>query len=168
MVIIQPCCTDVNGLLYTTKQEYRGEETVVADPQRPQRLARFQIYLRRRLQETGVSMRSLSLAMGRDPAYVAQLLDPPHGRPRALPPPDELKLAAPLLGVPLLELLDVAYGITRADLEDELVTMARHQNAWIDAMEGLTVAQREQVLTFAAFVKAHGRIGEANSRRETE
>jgi len=142
----------------------------MADPRRQERLEHFQAYLRDRLRETGVSMRSLSLVMGRDAAYVAQLLDPPPGRPRAIPPADELKRAAPLLRVPLLELLEVAYGITREDVEADLAALATHQGEWIEVMAGLTAAQREQVVTFAAFVKAHGRVGnveEGNARRET-
>lgn len=134
----------------------------MAEPRRQQRqhqLERFRRYLRQRLAETGVPMRRLARAMGRDPAYIAQLLDPPPGRRRALPAPDELRRAAPVLGVPLLELLEVAYGITRADLD--LDDGAAEGDEWAAALEGLTSGQREQVRAFAAFLKAQGRAGMA-------
>jgi len=115
---------------------------------------RFQDYLRRQLKESGMSMRALSLAMGRDPSYVAQLLDPPPNRSRALPSPDELRLAAPLLGVPLVELLEQAYGITRVELEAELNTMAAHTGACADELSDLTTVEREEVLDFVAYVKS--------------
>jgi hypothetical protein len=114
----------------------------------------FRDYLRQRLKETGAPMRALSIAMGRDPSYVAQLLDPPSDRSRALPSPDELRLAAPLLKVPLVELLEHAYGISRAELEAELNTMAAHTGACADELSDLTTAEREEVLNFVAYVKS--------------
>jgi len=114
----------------------------------------FQAYLRERLSETGVSMRGLSLAMGRDPAYVAQLLDQRPRRLRALPTPDELRRAAPLLRVSLVDLLDAAYGITRAELEKELGTMAAHTGACAGELAGLTPRQMEEVMSFIAYVRA--------------
>jgi len=120
------------------------------------RLAGFRAYLRERLAATGVAGEALSLAMGKDRGYVGQLLDPGRGRHRALPDPDELRAAAEVLQVPLLELLDRAYGITRAELEAELGTAAAHRGAWAEELAALTRTQQEQVLTFLAYVKAHG------------
>ena len=66
--------------------------------------------------------------------------------------PDELRVAAAeVLQVPLIELLDRTYGITRA----ELGTAAAHRGAWAEDLASLTAAQREQVLAPLAFVKAH-------------
>jgi len=115
---------------------------------------RFAVYIRRRLHETGVTARKLSLAMGADQSYIGQLLDPPPGRSRALPTPDMLRAAAPLLGVPLVELLDVTWGISRAELERDLETMATHQGACATELDELTTPEREEVMTFIGYVKA--------------
>jgi len=115
---------------------------------------RFAAYMRRRLQETGVTARKLSLAMGADQSYIGQLLDPPPARSRALPTPDMLRAAAPLLGVPLVELLEVTWGIGRAELERDLETMATHQGACATEMDDLTTPEREEVMNFIGYVKA--------------
>jgi transcriptional regulator with XRE-family HTH domain len=117
-----------------------------------QQRERFRQYLRARLAQTGVTKRELSLAMGKDRSYITQLLDEEQTRSRALPDPDDLRRAAPLLGVPLVELLEQAYGITRHELERELGELARHNEAWATGYAELTMAQQEQVRTFIAYV----------------
>ena len=114
----------------------------------------FRIYLRKRLAERGVSKRRLSLVMHRDPSYVAQLLDPPTGTSRALPSPAELRLAAPVLGVPLVELLELAWGISQQELEADIQTVAAHRGVWAEAFADLSTSEREEVLNFIAYVKA--------------
>jgi len=109
----------------------------------------FRIYLRKRLAERGVSKRRLSLVMHRDPSYVAQLLDPPTGTSRA-----ELRLAAPVLGVPLVELLELAWGISQQELEADIQTVAAHRGVWAEAFADLSTSEREEVLNFIAYVKA--------------
>ena len=52
-------------------------------------------------------MAATSLAMGYEASWVSQFL---AGR-RALPTPDAVKRLAPVLAVPLVELLDEAWGI---------------------------------------------------------
>jgi hypothetical protein len=64
-------------------------------------------------------MRGLSSAFGRDPGYVAALLDP--SRPsRARPTPADLVLASDATGIPFVELLERLWGIEPARLGDEL------------------------------------------------
>jgi hypothetical protein len=68
-------------------------------------------------------MRALSAALGRDPGYVAALLDP--SRPsRARPTPADLIRARDATGLALVELLESLWGIERARLAGELSGMA--------------------------------------------
>jgi transcriptional regulator with XRE-family HTH domain len=70
----------------------------------------FRAEMRRILTQTGLSMRQLSLAMGRDQGYVAAILDP--SRPsRARPTPEDLARLAKASGIPLMELLERLWGI---------------------------------------------------------
>jgi transcriptional regulator with XRE-family HTH domain len=121
-----------------------------------QRREHFRVYLRERLAATGVSMRQASLQAGKGESYFGQLLSPEQSRQRALPSPDELRAIAPLLGVSLVELLEMAYGIPRAELEAELGTLAAHTGALAAESGGLTADQLEEVRAFVAFVKARG------------
>jgi len=116
-------------------------------------IRKFQEYLRHLLVEEGVSMRSLSLAMGRDPSYIAQLLDPQASRPRALPTPADLRLAAPVLGVPFAELLEQAWDVKRADLGKE-VHAADRSVTWNHDVNDLSSAEREEVLNFISYVRS--------------
>jgi len=131
-----------------------GSGGLTSAAQMREQTERFRAYLRERLQATGVSKRKLSLAMGRDPSYVAQLLDPPRTGPRALPSPAELRKAAPLLGVPLMELIEHAWGITRVELEVDLQAIAAHQGTWAADLFELNAVERAEVLNFIAFTKA--------------
>jgi hypothetical protein len=68
---------------------------------------------------SGFSMRALSAAMGRDPGYVAALLDP--SRPsRARPTPADLLAASDATGIALVELLESLWGISADRLTGEL------------------------------------------------
>ena len=68
---------------------------------------------------SGLSMRALSSAMGRDPGYVAALLDP--SRPsRARPTPADLVAASDATGISLVELLEKLWGIDPGRLAGEL------------------------------------------------
>src|SRR5436190_22648984 len=79
----------------------------------------FRDALREVLARSGRSMRGLSLAMGRDPGYVAALLDP--SRPsRARPTPDDLVGLSDATGIPLVQLLEVLWAIPRSRLANEL------------------------------------------------
>src|SRR3990172_7708882 len=73
----------------------------------------FRANLRAVLARSGLSMRGLSAALGRDPGYVAALLDP--SRPsRARPTPADLLRASDATGIPLVELLHGLWGIDPA------------------------------------------------------
>ncbi|HEY8870648.1 MAG TPA: helix-turn-helix transcriptional regulator, partial [Candidatus Limnocylindrales bacterium] len=62
------------------------------------------------LQRTGLSMRALSAAMGRDPGYIAAYLDPTRPS-RTRPTPDDLVAASDATGISLVELLEGVWGI---------------------------------------------------------
>jgi len=71
------------------------------------------------LDRSGLSMRALSAAMGRDPGYIAALLDP--SRPsRARPTPADLLGASDATGIAFVELLESLWGISRDRLAGEL------------------------------------------------
>jgi hypothetical protein len=79
----------------------------------------FRDALRDVLARSGLSMRALSAAMGRDPGYIAALLDP--SRPsRARPTPADLLGASDATGFSFVELLDRLWGIEPRRLADEL------------------------------------------------
>lgn len=79
----------------------------------------FRTRLRAMLGRSGRSMRQLSAAFGRDPGYVAALLDP--SRPsRARPTPADLVAASDATGIPLVEWLAELWAIDPARLADEL------------------------------------------------
>lgn len=122
----------------------------------PDRRERFREYVRKRLYETGVTMRQLSLVMtdGRDQSYVGQLIAPPPGKQRSLPTPDQLRLAAPVLRVSLRELLEVTWGVSREELDAEVRAMAERHAVDAALWQGLTESQRDEVRTFIAFVRA--------------
>src|ERR1035437_6609446 len=79
----------------------------------------FRAAMRDIVARSGFSMRALSAAMGRDPGYVASLLDP--SRPsRARPTPADLVAASDATGISLVELLEALWGIDPARLADEV------------------------------------------------
>ena len=81
-------------------------------PERRQRLDddAFRAALRDLVTRSGRSMRSLSQAMGRDPGYVAALLDPTRPS-RARPAPDDLLALSDATGIPFVELLASLWSI---------------------------------------------------------
>src|SRR5579859_5329643 len=79
----------------------------------------FRTRIREVLQRSGRSMRGLSAAMGRDPGYIAALLDPTRPS-RARPTPADLLRASDASGIPFVELLETLWGIDPARLADEL------------------------------------------------
>jgi hypothetical protein len=112
----------------------------------------FRAFARQRLAETGVSMRKLSRAMGRDDAYVSQLLDPPPGRSRPMPTPVELRAAAVLLDVPYMQLLMVVWGVTEDDIasyyKDIGIRLAGVSIRWSD----YTASELEELLDYASYL----------------
>ena len=71
------------------------------------------------LARSGLSMRALSAAMGRDPGYIAALLDPTRPS-RARPTPADLLAASDATGIAFVELLESLWGISRDRLAGEL------------------------------------------------
>ena len=106
------------------------------------------------LARSGLSMRALSAAMGRDADYVAAFLDPRRST-RARPTPEDLLAASDAIGIPVVELLDAVWGISPARLADELGTSDRGPLA--EALARLTPAERGEVTDFALFLS--GRQG---------
>ena len=112
----------------------------------------FRLALRDIVTRSGFSMRQLSSAMGRDPGYVAALLDP--GRPsRARPTPADLLGASDATGIPLVELLDRLWGIEPARLAAELGRSGAGGPLG-HALEELTDTERASVGDFAAYLAA--------------
>lgn len=82
----------------------------------------FQTRFRAILARSGYSMRGLSAALGRDPGYVAALLDPSRP-PRARPTPADLVAASEATGIPLVTWLAELWAIDPARLADELARL---------------------------------------------
>lgn len=79
----------------------------------------FRAAIREVLDRSGLSMRALSAAMGRDPGYIAALLDPTRPS-RARPTPADLLAASDATGIAFVELLESLWGINRDRLTGEL------------------------------------------------
>jgi hypothetical protein len=103
------------------------------------------------LGRSGLSMRALSAAMGRDADYIAAFLDPRRPN-RARPTPDDLVAASDATGIALVELLDAVWGIPPDRLADELG--APGGGALADTLASLSAAQRREVIDFARFLAA--------------
>jgi len=121
--------------------------------------AEFREALRAILARSGLSMRALSAAMGRDPGYVAALLDP--SRPsRARPTPADLLAASDATGIAFVELLESLWGIKVARLAGELGRLGT-VGSTDGAFERLTEAERTSVAAYVSFLAArhigHGR-----------
>jgi hypothetical protein len=120
----------------------------------------FRASLRSVLARSGRSMRQLSAAMGRDPGYVAALLDP--ARPsRARPTPADLLRASDATDIPFVELLEALWGIDRNRLADELGLVG------IDRSDTshLSDAEQAELADFAAFLGARHRRKSGGARR---
>jgi transcriptional regulator with XRE-family HTH domain len=101
---------------------------------------------------SGLSMRALSAALGRDPGYVAALLDP--SRPsRARPTPADLLRASDATGIPFVELLEGLWGIEPKRLADELGRLGLGGPS-DGQLASLTEAERASVAAFVAFLAA--------------
>jgi len=115
----------------------------------------FRDRLREVLRRSGLSMRALSAAMGRDPGYVAALLDPTRPS-RARPTPADLLAASDATGIPFVELLETLWGIERARLVDELRSLGVGLSGE-GRLDRLSEAERREVGDFANFLASRGR-----------
>ena len=107
----------------------------------------FRDALRDMLARSGLSMRALSAAMGRDPGYIAALLDP--SRPsRSRPTPADLIAASDATGIAFVEFLESLWGIDSGRLALELRGLP--DVGGLDApMRRLTRGERTLVADFA-------------------
>lgn len=96
------------------------------------------------LARSGRSMRALSAAFGRDPGYVAALLDPTR-RPRARPTPADLVAASDATGIALVEWLSELWAIDPARLADELTSLGI-TGAPDHRLDGLPPSERALVI----------------------
>ncbi len=116
----------------------------------PQGDDEFRARLRDVLGRSGRSMRGLSAALGRDPGYVAALLDPTRPS-RARPTPADLLRASDATGISFVELLEVLWGIDRARLADELTALGVRRSA-DRRLDRLSETERAEVADFVEFV----------------
>ena len=117
------------------------------------------------LARSGQSMRGLSLAMGRDPGYVAALLDPTRPS-RARPTPDDLVGLSDSTGIPLVELLEALWAISPSRLANELGQLDPGRGA--DALPGeLSPEDRRTVADFARFLVARRKTRPPGGNRPT-
>jgi transcriptional regulator with XRE-family HTH domain len=101
---------------------------------------------------SGLSMRALSAAMGRDTGYVAALLDP--SRPsRARPTPADLMAASNATGIAFVELLEALWGIDPERLAREIRGFPDIGSADARSRK-LTAAERSLVADFAELLVA--------------
>jgi transcriptional regulator with XRE-family HTH domain len=126
----------------------------------------FRARFRDVLTRSGLSMRALSAVLGRDPGYVAALLDP--SRPsRARPTPADLLRASDATGIGFVELLEALWGIERLRLADELGRLGLGGSA-DTRLARLSDAERAEVSDFVAFlVSRHRRDARPQSRLRT-
>jgi transcriptional regulator with XRE-family HTH domain len=114
---------------------------------------------------SGLSMRALSAALGRDPGYVAALLDP--SRPsRARPTPADLLRASDATGIPFVELLESLWGIESTRLADELGRLGLGGLSDI-RLKRLSEAERAEVSDFADFLVSRQMKARRRSRLTT-
>jgi transcriptional regulator with XRE-family HTH domain len=104
------------------------------------------------LERSGLSMRGLSSAMGRDPGYVAAWLDP--SRPsRARPTPQDLLRASDATGIEFVDLLESLWGIERARFADELARLGV-AGPLDERFATLTAAERSSVADYVDYLAA--------------
>jgi len=123
----------------------------------------FRDALRDVLARSGRSMRGLSAAMGRDPGYVAALLDP--DRPsRARPTPADLLAASDATGLRFVELLEQLWKIDPGRLAQELggLGVAGPLAASLARLDDI---ERASVADFAAFLAARANTARRVPRR---
>jgi hypothetical protein len=122
----------------------------------------FRTRLRAMLARSGRSMRGLSAAFGRDPGYVAALLDPTR-QPRARPTPADLLAASEATGIPLVTWLTELWAIEPERLADELMTAGSLGSA-DQRLARLSPAQRRLI---SQLIDALAASAESSTGRQT-
>ena len=110
----------------------------------------FRASLRDVLARSGLSMRAMSAAMGRDPGFIAASLDPSIPS-LARPTPADLLRASDATGIAFVELLAALWAIEPCRLADELARLGVG-DPHAAAVGDLTDAERAEVADFAAFL----------------
>ncbi len=122
----------------------------------------FRARFREVLKRSGLSMRALSHAMGRDPGYVAALLDPTRPS-RARPTPADLLGASDETGITFVELLELLWEIPPSRLATELAELGVGMS--LDERLGeLSDAERSSAADYFAFLAAR-HAGRGRGRR---
>lgn len=112
----------------------------------------FRARVRDILERSGLSMRALSAAMGRDTGYVAALLDPTRPS-RARPTPADLLRTSDATGIAFVELLDSLWGIPYTRLAGELAGLGVGRS--LDSRLGvLSDTERASVADYIGFLTA--------------
>lgn len=96
-------------------------------------------------------MRQLSLSLGRGSTFVAQWLGAPEDH-RVPLTPRELQVAAPLLGVPFVVLLERAWGIDPDQLLAELGPLVSGRTL-AGEFADLTPTEWDELVQFAAWLR---------------
>ncbi|MGD0408343.1 MAG: hypothetical protein ABSB34_05025 [Candidatus Limnocylindrales bacterium] len=122
----------------------------------------FRTALRTILERSGLSMRALSAAMGRDPGYIAAILDPTRPS-RARPTPADLIRASDATGIAFVELLESLWGIERSRLADELGHLGLGGSGE-GGFDRLSESEQASVADFIAFLVAR-HSGRGRGRR---
>ncbi|MFI5259306.1 MAG: hypothetical protein ACHQ01_06830 [Candidatus Limnocylindrales bacterium] len=112
----------------------------------------FRAALRDVLARSGLSMRALSAALGRDTGYVASLLDPTRPS-RARPTPADMLAASDATGIAFVELLESLWGINRDRLTGELRELGQIGGP-DEPMQRLTRDERALVADFVELLVA--------------
>jgi transcriptional regulator with XRE-family HTH domain len=112
----------------------------------------FRARVRDILERSGLSMRALSAAMGRDTGYVAALLDPTRPS-RARPTPADLLRTSDATGIAFVELLESLWGIPYTRLAGELAGLGVGRS--LDSRLGvLSDTERASVADYIGFLTA--------------
>lgn len=112
----------------------------------------FRAAIRDILERSGLSMRALSAAMGRDTGYVAALLDPTRPS-RARPTPADLLRTSDATGIAFVELLESLWGIPYTRLAGELAGLGVGRS--LDSRLGvLSDTERASVADYIGFLTA--------------
>jgi len=124
-----------------------------ASPAEEARREAFRTFLRRRLEEVGVGQREFARIIGREETWTAQLLE---GR-RNVPGPEELRKASVALKTPLLDLLEMCWGVDRdllvRDLHADAATLAARSATEVD-VSALSETDRRTVMEFVGYLRA--------------
>jgi transcriptional regulator with XRE-family HTH domain len=87
-------------------------------------------WLRERLKQRQVSMAKLSVAMGRERSFLQQVLTQKKRRQFTM---SDLERAAPLLGVPMVTLVEKSYGIDIEKLLGDASAVKQRTRSAIEA-----------------------------------